>query len=166
MELLKKIEGKQAKLGVIGLGYVGLPLAVEFARAGFGVIGYDVDERKVAELMAGRSYIPDVPSAHLAEVVKNGKFLATTDPKRLAEADIIDICVPTPLRKTKDPDMTYVVQAVEATAAILKKGQLVILESTTYPGTTVEVVQPTLAAKGFTPGTDFRYSTAFGMSST
>jgi UDP-N-acetyl-D-glucosamine dehydrogenase len=155
MELLKKIEAKQAKLGVIGLGYVGLPLAVEFARAGFGVIGYDVDERKVAELMAGRSYIPDVPSAHLAEVVKSGRFVATTDPKRLGEADIIDICVPTPLRKTKDPDMTYVVQAVEATAAILKKGQLIILESTTYPGTTVEVVQPTLAAKGFKPGTDF-----------
>ena len=155
MELLKKIENKQAKLGVIGLGYVGLPLAVEFARAGFGVIGYDIDERKVAELMAGRSYIPDVPSAHLAEVVKSGKFVATTDSKRLGEVDIIDICVPTPLRKTKDPDMTYVVQAVDATAAVLKKGQLVILESTTYPGTTVEVVQPTLAAKGFTPGTDF-----------
>ena len=82
MELLKKIEGKQAKLGVIGLGYVGLPLAVEFARAGYGVIGYDVDERKVAELMAGRSYIPDVSSDHLAEVVNNGKFVATTDPKR------------------------------------------------------------------------------------
>ena len=155
MELLKKIESKQAKLGVIGLGYVGLPLAVEFARAGFGVVGYDVDERKVAELMAGRSYIPDVPSEHLAEVVKNGKFVATTDPKRLADVDIIDICVPTPLRKTKDPDMTYVVQAVEATAAVLKKGQLIILESTTYPGTTVEVVQPTLAAKGFKPGVDF-----------
>ena len=155
MELLKKIEGKQATLGVIGLGYVGLPLAVEFARAGFKVVGYDVDERKVKELMAGRSYIPDVPSDHLADVVKNGRFVATTDSKRLAEADIIDICVPTPLRKTKDPDMTYVVQAVEATAAILKKGQLIILESTTYPGTTVEVVQPTLAAKGFTPGTDF-----------
>src|SRR3954469_2510846 len=155
MELLKKIESKQAKLGVIGLGYVGLPLAVEFARAGFGVVGYDVDERKVADLMAGRSYIPDVSSAHLAEVVKNGKFIATTDSKRLSEADIIDICVPTPLRKTKDPDMTYVVQAVEATAAILRKGQLIILESTTYPGTTVEVVQPVLAAKGFKPGVDF-----------
>src|SRR6188768_3009804 len=155
MELLKKIESKQAKLGVIGLGYVGLPLAVEFARAGYGVIGYDVDERKVKQLMAGRSYIPDVPSEHLAEVVNNGKFVATTDPKKLADADIIDICVPTPLRKTKDPDMTYVVQAVDATAAVLKKGQLIILESTTYPGTTVEVVQPTLAAKGFKPGTDF-----------
>ncbi len=155
MELLKKIESKQAKLGVIGLGYVGLPLAVEFARAGFGVIGYDVDERKVAELMAGRSYIPDVSSEHLAAVVKNGKFVATTDSTRLGEVDIIDICVPTPLRKTKDPDMTYVVQAVEATAEVLKKGQLIILESTTYPGTTVEVVQPSLAAKGFKPGVDF-----------
>ena len=155
MELLKKIESKQAKLGVIGLGYVGLPLAVEFARAGFTVIGYDVDAKRVGELMKGQSYIPDVPSAHLAEVVKNGKFKATTDAKALAEADIIDICVPTPLRKTKDPDMTYVVQAVEATAAVAKKGQLIILESTTYPGTTVEVVQPTIAAKGFTPGVDF-----------
>ena len=155
MELLTKIESKQATLGVIGLGYVGLPLAVEFARAGFNVIGFDVDAHKVAELMAGRSYIPDVSSAHLAEVVKNGKFKATTDSKALAAADIIDICVPTPLRKTKDPDMTYVVQAVEATAAILKKGQLIILESTTYPGTTVEVVQPSLAAKGFEPGVDF-----------
>jgi len=155
MELLKKIESKQAKLGVIGLGYVGLPLAVEFARAGFGVIGYDVDERKVKALMAGNSYIPDVPSEHLAEVVKNGKFVATTDPKRLGEVDIIDICVPTPLRKTKDPDMTYIVQAVDATAAVVKKGQLIILESTTYPGTTVEVVQPTIAAKGLKPGVDF-----------
>ena len=155
MELLKRIESKQAKLGVIGLGYVGLPLAVEFARAGFRVIGYDVDAGKVSSLMAGRSYIPDVSSEHLAEVVKSGRFTATTDAKALAEADIIDICVPTPLRKTKDPDMTYVVQAVDATAAILRKGQLIILESTTYPGTTVEVVQPALAAKGFTPGVDF-----------
>ncbi|HET9703602.1 MAG TPA: nucleotide sugar dehydrogenase [Vicinamibacterales bacterium] len=155
MELLKRIEAKQAKLGVVGLGYVGLPLAVEFARAGFPVIGYDIDEKRVGQLMAGDSYIPDVPSSHLAEVVKNGKFIATTDGARLADADIIDICVPTPLRKTKDPDMTYVVQAVEAIAAVLRKGQLVILESTTYPGTTVEVVQPTLAAKGFTPGLDF-----------
>ena len=155
MELLKKIESKQATLGVIGLGYVGLPLAVEFATAGFSVVGFDVDAGRVKELMAGRSYIPDVSSAHLAEVVKSGKFKATTDPKALAVADIIDICVPTPLRKTKDPDMTYVVQAVETTASVLKKGQLIILESTTYPGTTVEVVQPALAAKGFKPGTDF-----------
>ena len=155
MELLKKIETKQAKLGVIGLGYVGLPLAVEFARAGFSVVGYDVDARRVGELLAGRSYIPDVSSEHLAEVVKNGKFTATTDATALSVVDILDICVPTPLRKTKDPDMTYVVQAVDAIAAILRKGQLIILESTTYPGTTVEVVQPALAAKGFKPGVDF-----------
>ena len=155
MELLKKIESKQAVLGVIGLGYVGLPLAVEFARAGFSVVGYDVDAAKVAQLMKGISYIPDVSAEHLAEVVKSGKFKATTDAKALAAVDIIDICVPTPLRKTKDPDMTYVVQAVDATAAIPRKGQLIILESTTYPGTTVEVVQPALAAKGFTPGVDF-----------
>ena len=155
MELLKKIESKRAKLGVIGLGYVCLPLAVEFARAGFTVVGYDVDAKRVGELMGGHSYIPDVSSEHLAEVVKNGRFKATTNPKALADADIIDICVPTPLRKTKDPDMTYIVQAVEATAAVLRKGQLIILESTTYPGTTVEVVQPVLAAKGFTPGVDF-----------
>jgi UDP-N-acetyl-D-glucosamine dehydrogenase len=155
MELLKKIESKQAKLGVIGLGYVGLPLAVEFARAGFTVVGYDVDARRVGELQAGRSYIPDVSSAHLAEVVKNGKFSATTEATALSVVDILDICVPTPLRKTKDPDMTYVVQAVDAIAAILRKGQLIILESTTYPGTTVEVVQPALAAKGFKPGVDF-----------
>jgi UDP-N-acetyl-D-glucosamine dehydrogenase len=155
MDLLKKIESKQAKVGVIGLGYVGLPLAVELARAGFHVVGFDVDAHRVGELMAGRSYVPDVPSAHLAEVVKNGCFTATTDRKALTGVDIIDICVPTPLRKTKDPDLTYVVQAVDATAEVLKKGQLVILESTTYPGTTVEVVQPTLAAKGFVPGVDF-----------
>jgi UDP-N-acetyl-D-glucosamine dehydrogenase len=153
--LEERLQSRSATVGVVGLGYVGLPLAVEFARAGFSVIGYDVDKKKVAELMAGRSYIPDVPSDHLAAVVKNGKFIATTDPKRLGEADIIDICVPTPLRKTKDPDMTYVVQAVEATAAVVRKGQLIILESTTYPGTTIEVVQPTLAAKGFKPGVDF-----------
>src|ERR671915_450247 len=155
MELLKKIESKQAQLGVIGLGYVGLPLAVEFARAGFSVVGYDVDQKKVADLTAGRSYIPDVPSDHLAAVVKSGKFLATTDPKRLSEVDIIDICVPTPLRKTKDPDMSYVVKAIEATASVLRKGQLVILESTTYPGTTEEVAQPALEAGGLKVGRDF-----------
>ena len=155
MELIKRIESKQAKLGVIGLGYVGLPLAVEFARAGFSVVGFDVDAGKIAQLKAGKSYIPDVSSDHLADVVKSGRLTATTDPKALADVDIIDICVPTPLRKTKDPDMTYVVQAVDATAAILRKGQLIILESTTYPGTTVEVVQPALAAMGFTPGVDF-----------
>jgi UDP-N-acetyl-D-glucosamine dehydrogenase len=155
MDLLKRIERKEARLGVIGLGYVGLPLAVEFARAGFQVVGYDVDAAKVAQLNSGCSYIPDVPSAHLAEVVKKGLFSATTDGSALANVDIIDICVPTPLRKTRDPDLSYVVQAVDTTANALRRGQLVILESTTYPGTTDEVVQPALEARGLTAGEDF-----------
>ena len=155
MELLKRIETKQARLGVIGLGYVGLPLAIEFARAGFHVVGYDVDKAKVADLNAGSSYIPDVPSAHVAEAVKAGTFRATTDGNELNDVDIIDICVPTPLRKTRDPDLSYVVKAVETTASVLRKGQLVILESTTYPGTTDEVVQPALEAKGLKAGEDF-----------
>jgi UDP-N-acetyl-D-glucosamine dehydrogenase len=155
MDLVTKIENGEARLGVIGLGYVGLPLAVEFARAGFGVVGFDVDETKVAELNAGRSYIPDVSSAHVAEVVKRGTFRATTNGRELADVDIIDICVPTPLRKTRDPDLSYVVQAVETTAGVLRKGQLIILESTTYPGTTDEVVQPALEARGFKAGEDF-----------
>ncbi len=155
MELLQRIADKRARIGVIGLGYVGLPLAVEFARAGFHVVGYDVDTTKTTTLNGGVSYIPDVPTAHVAEVVAKGTFRATTDPSELADVDVIDICVPTPLRKTKDPDLWYVVQAVEATAKVLKKGQLVILESTTYPGTTDEVVQPALEAGGLEAGTDF-----------
>ncbi len=155
MDILNRITSRQARLGVIGLGYVGLPLAVEFARAGFTVIGYDVNVEKVTELNAGRSYIPDVASAHLAEVVASGRFRATTDPRALADVDIIDICVPTPLRKTRDPDLSYVVQAVDSTAAVLRKGKLVILESTTYPGTTDEVVKPALEAGGLKAGEDF-----------
>jgi len=155
MELLQKIADKRARIGIIGLGYVGLPLAVEFARAGFHVVGYDVDASKTSTLNGGVSYIPDVPTEHVAEIVKAGTFRATTDASELATVDVIDICVPTPLRKTKDPDMSYVVQAVEATAKVLKKGQLVILESTTYPGTTDEVVQPALEAGGLVAGEDF-----------
>ncbi len=155
MDLLQRISNKQAKIGVIGLGYVGLPLAVEFARAGFEVIGYDVDSTKTTTLNGGVSYIPDVPTKHVAEVVASGKFRATTDAAELADVDVIDICVPTPLRKTKDPDLSYVVQAVEATAKVLRKGQLIILESTTYPGTTDEVVLPALEAGGLVAGTDF-----------
>ncbi len=155
MDLVERIESRQARLGVIGLGYVGLPLAVEFARAGFSVVGYDVSESKVAELNAGRSYIPDVPCAHVAEVIERGTFKATTDPDALKDVDIIDICVPTPLRKTRDPDLSFVVQAVEATANVIRKGQLIILESTTYPGTTDEVVQPALESRGLVAGKDF-----------
>jgi UDP-N-acetyl-D-glucosamine dehydrogenase len=115
----------------------------------------DVDRRKIGELAAGRSYIPDVPSEHVAEAVRAGTLMPTTAVASLSEADVIDICVPTPLRKTKDPDLSYVVKAVEATASVLRKGQLVILESTTYPGTTDEVVKPALEAKGLKAGADF-----------
>jgi UDP-N-acetyl-D-glucosamine dehydrogenase len=155
MDLLTRIERKDARVGIIGLGYVGLPLAVELARAGFHVVGFDVDQCKVDALNAGASYIPDVPSAHVADVVARGLLLATTDEDGLADVDIIDICVPTPLRKTRDPDLSYVVKAVETTARVLRKGQLIILESTTYPGTTDEVVQPALEAGGLETGKDF-----------
>jgi UDP-N-acetyl-D-glucosamine dehydrogenase len=153
--LLEKIRSKRARIGVIGLGYVGLPLATEFARAGFDVTGFDVDVSKISLINCGKSYIPDVPEAELAAEVKAGRLRATTDMARLGDMDVIDICVPTPLRKTKDPDLSYVVKAVEAVAATLRKGQLVILESTTYPGTTDEVVQPMLEARKLKADVDF-----------
>src|SRR5438034_4162667 len=153
--LLTRIRNKQARVGVIGLGYVGLPLAVEFARAGFDVTGFDVDPMKVAEINAARSYIPDVPQHELEDVVGAGRLRATTDMSQLGEMDVADICVPTPLRKTKDPDLSYVVQALEGTAAALKPGQLVILESTTYPGTTDEVARPMLEERGLKVDRDF-----------
>jgi UDP-N-acetyl-D-glucosamine dehydrogenase len=155
MNLKQRLASKEAVAGVIGLGYVGLPLAVELARNRVRTIGFDVDTRKVSDLAAGRSYIPDVPSEQVAQAVNSGLLAPTTDPASLAEADVIDICVPTPLRKTKDPDLSYVVKAVETTAAVLRKGQLVIVESTTYPGTTDEVVKPALEAKGLKAGVDF-----------
>jgi UDP-N-acetyl-D-glucosamine dehydrogenase len=153
--LLDRIRTKQARIGVIGLGYVGLPLAVEFALVGFPVTGFDVDENKIAQINAGKSYIPDVPAADVAAMVQAGRLRATSDVAELGSMDAIDICVPTPLRKTKDPDLSYIVLAVEAVAATLKAGQLVILESTTYPGTTDEVVQPMLEAKGLRADVDF-----------
>jgi UDP-N-acetyl-D-glucosamine dehydrogenase len=155
VELKDKIQKRQAKIGIIGLGYVGLPLAVEFALHGFDVTGFDVDTRKVSEINAGRSYIGDVKTADVARAVKEGQLRATADMSTLHDMDAIDICVPTPLRKTRDPDLSYVVQAVDAVKAQLKRGQLVILESTTYPGTTDEVVQPALEEKGLKAGKDF-----------
>ncbi len=154
MSLRNKIQTKQARIGIIGLGYVGLPLAAEFARAGFDVTGFDVDESKVAEINAGRSYIPDVPTHDVAASVTAGRLRATSDMSRLHDMDAVDICVPTPLRKTRDPDLSYVVQAVEAVKRHLRPGQLVILESTTYPGTTDEVVQPALEDTGLKVGED------------
>ena len=153
--LIDRIRKREARVGVIGLGYVGLPLAVEFARAGFDTTGFDVDPSKVAAINAGTSYIPDVRQEDLAAEVKAGRLRATTDVSRLGQMDAIDICVPTPLRKTKDPDLSYVVKAVEAVAATIRKGQLVILESTTYPGTTDEVVQPMLEEGGLQADVDF-----------
>jgi UDP-N-acetyl-D-glucosamine dehydrogenase len=152
---LERIRARTARVGVIGLGYVGLPLAVEFAHAGFDVTGFDVDASKADQINGGRSYIPDVAERDLAECVRSGKLRATADMSALATMDAIDICVPTPLRKTKDPDLSYVVKAVEAVAATLTRGQLIILESTTYPGTTDEVVQPMLEAKGLEADVDF-----------
>jgi UDP-N-acetyl-D-glucosamine dehydrogenase len=149
------IRSKKARIGVIGLGYVGLPLAVEFARAGFDTTGFDVDGSKIAQINAGKSYIPDVPDAELCAAVQAGKLRATSDMSQLGAMDAIDICVPTPLRKTKDPDLSFVVKAVEAVAATLRRHQLIILESTTYPGTTDEVVQPMLEAGGLKADEDF-----------
>ena len=155
VRLLERIRSTEARIGIIGLGYVGLPLAVEFARAGFDVTGFDVDESKNTAINAGKSYIPDVAEDELATEVRAGRLRATSDMSKLADMDVVDICVPTPLRKTKDPDLSYVVKAVEAAAKTLRAGQLVILESTTYPGTTDEVVQPMLEARGFKAGEDF-----------
>ncbi len=153
--LLQKIESRHARTGVVGLGYVGLPLAVELARAGFHTTGIDLDDRKVQAVMEGRSYIPDVPTADVL-ALKNARTLdATTDFSVVRELDTINICVPTPLRKTKDPDMSYIVSAVEAIAKHLHPGMLIILESTTYPGTTEEVVQPLLEETGLKAGIDF-----------
>ena len=155
MNLLEKVRNRQARVGVIGLGYVGLPLAVEFAKAGFDVTGFDVDESKVGEINAGRSYILDVKGEEVAENVKAGRLRATTDMSRLAGMDAVDICVPTPLRKTKDPDMSYVVSAAEEIAKYIHPNMLIVLESTTYPGTTAEVLQPMFDRKGLKVGEDF-----------
>src|ERR671913_1195366 len=150
-----KIRERKARIGVIGLGYVGLPLAVEFAKTGFDVTGFDVDLSKVSELNAGRSYILDVKTEEVAEAVKAGRLRATTDMSKLADIDAVDICVPTPLRKTKDPDMSFVVAAAEQIAKYIHRGMLIVLESTTYPGTTAELLQPMFEASGLKAGKDF-----------
>ena len=153
--LMKKIISKDAKVGIIGLGYVGLPLAVEFAKAGFDVTGIDVDKRKVDAINKGISYIKDVPTIEVKELVQAGKLSATMDFSALKKLDTVNICVPTPLRKSKDPDISYILSATTEIAKYLHKDQLIILESTTYPGTTEEVMLPMLEAKGFKGGVDF-----------
>jgi len=154
-ELRRRIDTRTARVGVVGLGYVGLPLAVELARAGFETVGLDLDPRKIAAISAGESYIPDVPTFDVHSLVGEGKLRATSDYRAVADLDTVNICVPTPLRKTKDPDMSFVVSAVEAIAEYLHAGMLVILESTTYPGTTEELVQPLLERTGLKAGVDF-----------
>ena len=154
-DLIGKAERREALFGIIGLGYVGLPLAVELAHAGYRVLGYDVSKRVVEGLNAGRSHIKDVPDAALQEAIAAGRFEATLDPARLAEPDAISICVPTPLSKYKDPDVSYIVAATEAVRATLRRGQAIILESTTYPGTTREIMLPALESTGLKVGEDF-----------
>jgi UDP-N-acetyl-D-glucosamine dehydrogenase len=156
IELLdRKIRNKTARVGVVGLGYVGLPLAVEFGKAGFAVTGIDLDTAKVAQIDAGVSYIQDVSTEDVQALKAGHKLSATTDFSVIADLDTINICVPTPLRKTKDPDMSYIVSACQEIAKYFHPGMLVILESTTYPGTTEEVVLPMLAQNGLEPGRDF-----------
>ena len=151
---LARIADRSAVTAVIGLGYVGLPLAMEFCEAGFTVIGYDVTQRVVDLLMSGTSHIQDVPSTQVAKFVKNGKFIATTDEATVSRADSVSIAVPTPLAKTRDPDMSYVIAAAEAVARRAHPGMLIVLESTTYPGTTRDVMQPRLEKLGLVIGKD------------
>jgi UDP-N-acetyl-D-glucosamine dehydrogenase len=153
--LEKKIRAHSARVGVVGLGYVGLPLAVEFAQAGFPVTGIDLKADKAARVNAGDSYVPDVPSAVLGPLTASGKLRASTDFGVIAELDTVDICVPTPLRKTKDPDMSYIVSSCQEIVKYLHPGMLLILESTTYPGTTDELLLPMFEASGLRAGRDF-----------
>jgi len=155
VSLLEAIRSRRVRAGVIGLGYVGLPLAVEFARAGYVTTGIDLDAAKVDAINAGRSYIDDVSGAEVAKLRAAGRLAASTDFDILHELDTVNICVPTPLRKTKDPDLSYIVAATEEVATRLRPGMLVILESTTYPGTTDELVLPILERGGLRGGKDF-----------
>jgi UDP-N-acetyl-D-glucosamine dehydrogenase len=154
-QLQEKIATKKAQVGIVGLGYVGLPLAVEFAAAGFHVTGIDIDERKVGLLNKGKSYIQDIPTSTLAPLVKSGMLKATSDFAAVKNLDTINICVPTPLRKTKDPDMSYIVNSCAEIAKHFQPGTLMILESTTYPGTTDELMLPMFASEGRKVGKDF-----------
>ena len=154
-EIKQLIEERRARVGVIGLGYVGLPLAVEFAHKGLSTIGFEVDQSKADAINRGESYIGDVSSQAVSEMVTASRFHATTDFAQLADCDAIIICVPTPLRKTKEPDISYILAASEEIQKRLRRGQLIILESTTYPGTTNEVLLPMLEARGFKLDEDF-----------
>src|SRR3954467_743577 len=153
--LIEKASRREALFGIVGLGYVGLPLAVELAGAGYRVLGFDISERVVEGLNAGRSHVKDISDEQLGAVLQAGRFEATTDMSRMGEPDAISICVPTPLSKFKDPDVSYIVAATEAVKGTLRRGQAIILESTTYPGTTREILQPALESTGLRVGEDF-----------
>jgi UDP-N-acetyl-D-glucosamine dehydrogenase len=154
--LIQALQEKKAQIAILGLGYVGLPLAVVFGEAGFHVTGVDPDARKVEALNQGVSYIPDVTTASIEKLVKSGRLTATTDFSVLANMDAVSICVPTPLRKTGDPDMSFIMSATEELAKYMHKGMVVVLESTTYPGTTREVLLPKLGEeKGLRVGEDW-----------
>ncbi len=153
--LIGKAQDRTALIGVVGLGYVGLPLAMEFARAGFRVLGFDVNKQVVQGLSGGTSHIQDVSSADVTRFLKAEKFAATTDLGRLSEPDVVSICVPTPLSKTKDPDVNYVLAATNSVKQTLRRGQLIVLESTTYPGTTRELLLPALESTGLKVGKDY-----------
>ncbi len=155
MSLLDKIQQHQARITVIGLGYVGLPLLVEVARAGFTVVGYDTNRDRVAQVQLGRSYIKDVPDKDLVELLQQGRISASADPDCLAQADVVIICVPTPLNKSRSPDNSYIVMAAEDLLPRLHKDMLIVLESTTFPGFTREVLLPRLSESGLKPGEDF-----------
>jgi UDP-N-acetyl-D-glucosamine dehydrogenase len=155
VEIEKKIRSGQARVGVLGLGYVGLPLCVEFATAGLRVVGYDLAREKVENVNAGRSHVADVPSDRVADLVRAGRLSASEDFGSLGACDAVIICVPTPLSKTKDPDLSMVVDASRAITARLREGQLVVLESTTYPGTTEELILPMLSERGLEVGRSF-----------
>ncbi len=153
--LIDKIKSRNAKIGIVGLGYVGLPVGLAFADVGFRVTGLDVNGPRCAQLNRGESYISDIPNERILPLIASGHFRATTDASVLTAQDIIIICVPTPLNQTRDPDLTAVKQATEKIAHHLQRGQLIVLESTTYPGTTEEIVLPALAGKGLNVGEDF-----------
>jgi UDP-N-acetyl-D-glucosamine dehydrogenase len=153
-DLLARLKRKDFTAAVIGLGYVGLPLAIEYADAGIRVIGIDSDGAKIRAIRSGNSYVDDVPSESIRGAVENGLLRVTSDYSALAEADTVNICVPTPLRKTKDPDLSYVVAAAEQVAKYIHRDMLIVLESTTYPGTTDELLVPMFEERGFTVGKD------------
>ncbi|MBN8579413.1 MAG: nucleotide sugar dehydrogenase [Anaerolineae bacterium] len=154
--LIKKLRDKSAKIAILGLGYVGLPLAVVFGEAGFSITGVDPDKRKIDALKEGKSYIPDVHTDKVAALVKSGKLTSTTDFSVLKDMDAVSICVPTPLRQTGDPDMSYIISAIEELNKYMHKGMVVVLESTTYPGTTRELLLPKLGTEhGLTVGEDW-----------